>query len=179
MWIVRIALTRPYTFIVLAILILIVSPVVILRMPTDIFPNIDIPVVASDWTYTGLSPTEIEGRIVSNYERTLSTTVSDIEHIESQTLNGLSVVKIFFQPSVNINAAIAQVTAISQTVLRQMPPGITPPLIINYNASAVPILQLALSSPTMSEQELSDVAMNYLRSQVATVPGAAVPWPFG
>jgi CzcA family heavy metal efflux pump len=179
MWIVRIALTRPYTFIVLAILILIVSPVVILRMPTDIFPNIDIPVVASDWNYTGLSPTEMEGRIVSSYERTLSTTVSDIEHIESQTLNGLSVVKIFFQPSVNINAAIAQVTAISQTVLRQMPPGITPPLIINYNASTVPILQLALSSPTMSEQELSDVAMNYLRSQVATVPGAAVPWPFG
>jgi multidrug efflux pump subunit AcrB len=179
MWIVRIALTRPYTFIVLAILILIVSPVVILRMPTDIFPNIDIPVVASDWTYTGLSPTEIEGRIVSSYERTLSTTVSDIEHIESQTLNGLSVVKIFFQPSVNINAAIAQVTAISQTVLKQMPPGITPPLIMNYNASTVPILQLALSSPTMSEQELSDVAMNYLRSQVATVPGAAVPWPFG
>ncbi len=179
MWIVRIALERPYTFIVLAILILIVSPVVILRMPTDIFPNIDIPVVASDWNYTGLSPTEFEGRIVSSYERTLSTTVSDIEHVESQTLNGLSVVKIFFQPNVNINTAVAQVTAISQTVLRQMPPGITPPLIMNYNASTVPVLQLSLSSPTMSEQELGDVAMNFLRSQLATVPGAAVPWPYG
>jgi multidrug efflux pump subunit AcrB len=179
MWIVRVALTRPYTFIVLAILILIASPVVIHRMPTDIFPNVDIPVVASDWTYTGLSPAEFEGRIVSSYERTLSTTVSDIEHIESQTLNGMSVIKIFFQPTVNINAALAQVTAISQTVLRQMPPGITPPLVMNYNASTVPILQLSLSSPTLSEQELTDLGMNYMRSQLATVAGAAVPWPFG
>jgi multidrug efflux pump subunit AcrB len=179
MWIVRIALDRPYTFIVLAILILILAPVVILRMPTDIFPNIDIPVVASDWTYTGLSPIEIEGRIVSSYERTLSTTVSDIEHVESQTVNGLSVIKIFFQPAVNITTALAQVTAISQTVLRNMPPGITPPLIMNYNASTVPILQLSLSSPTMSEQELGDLGMNFMRSQLATVPGAAVPWPFG
>ncbi|MEI9974022.1 MAG: efflux RND transporter permease subunit, partial [Ignavibacteriota bacterium] len=179
MWIVRVALTRPYTFLVLAILILIVSPVVIHRMPTDIFPNIDIPVVASDWTYTGLSPVEFEGRIVSAYERSLSTTVSDIEHIESQTLNGMSVVKIFFQPTVNINAAIAQVTAISQTVLKQMPPGITPPLVMNYNASTVPILQLSLSSPTLSEQALTDLGMNYMRSQLATVAGAAVPWPFG
>ncbi|HUA63714.1 MAG TPA: efflux RND transporter permease subunit [Verrucomicrobiae bacterium] len=179
MWIVRVALTRPYTFIVLAILILIASPVVIHRMPTDIFPNIDIPVVASDWTYTGLSPQEFEGRIVSSYERSLSTTVSDIEHIESQTLNGMSVIKIFFQPSVNINAAIAQVTAISQTVLKQMPPGITPPLVMNYNASTVPILQLSLSSPSLSEQELTDLGMNFMRSQLATVAGAAVPWPFG
>jgi multidrug efflux pump subunit AcrB len=179
MWIVRVALTRPYTFIVLAILILIASPVVIHRMPTDIFPNIDIPVVASDWTYTGLNPEEFEGRIVSSYERTLSTTVSDIEHIESQTLNGMSVIKIFFQPTVNINAAIAQVTAISQTVLRQMPPGITPPLVMNYNASTVPILQLSLSSPTLSEQVLADLGMNYMRSQLATVAGAAVPWPYG
>ncbi len=179
MWIVRVALTRPYTFIVLAILILIASPVVIHRMPTDIFPNIDIPVVASDWSYTGLSPQEFEGRIVSSYERTLSTTVSDIEHVESQTLNGMSVIKIFFQPTVNINAAIAQVTAISQTVLRQMPPGITPPLVMNYNASTVPILQLSLSSPTLSEQVLTDLGMNYLRSQLATVAGAAVPWPYG
>ena len=179
MWIVRIALERPYTFLVLAILILIASPVVIGRMPTDIFPNIDIPVVASDWTFVGLSPGEFEGRIVSSYERTLSTTVSDIEHVESQTLNGMSVIKIFFQPTVNINAAMAQVTAISQTVLRQMPPGITPPLIMNYNASTVPILQLSLSSPTLSEQELTDLGMNYMRSQLATVAGAAVPWPFG
>jgi multidrug efflux pump subunit AcrB len=179
MWIVRVALDRPYTFIVLAILILILAPVVIMRMPTDIFPNIDIPVVASDWTYNGLNPVEIEGRIVSSYERTLSTTVSDIEHIESQTVNGLAVIKIFFQPTVNITTALAQVTAISQTVLRNMPPGITPPLIMNYNASTVPILQLSLSSPTLSEQELGDIGMNFLRSQLATVPGAAVPWPFG
>ena len=179
MWIVRVALTRPYTFIVLAILILIASPVVIRRMPTDIFPNIDIPVVASDWTYTGLSPEEFEGRIVSSYERSLSTTVSDIEHIESQTLNGVCVIKIFFQPSVNINAAQAQVTAISQTVLRQMPPGITPPLVMTYSASTVPILQLSLSSDTLSEQELTDLGMNFMRSQLATVAGAAVPWPFG
>src|ERR1019366_9909120 len=126
MWIVRVALTRPYTFLVLAILILIASPVVIHRMPTDIFPNIDIPVVASDWTFAGLSPAEFEGRIVSAYERSLSTTVSDIEHIESQTINGLSVIKIYFQPNVNVTTALAQVTAISQTVLREMPPGITP-----------------------------------------------------
>ena len=131
MWIVRIALTRPYTFIVLALLILIASPVAVQRMPTDIFPNIDIPVVAADWTYTGLSPEEFEGRIVSAYERSLSTTVSDIEHIESQTINGLSVIKIYFQPNVNVTTALAQVTAISQTVLRQMPPGITPPLVMN------------------------------------------------
>ncbi len=179
MWIVRLALTRPYTFIVLAILILIASPVAIERMPTDIFPDINIPVVAADWTYTGMAPEEFEGRIVSAYERSLSTTVNDIEHIESQTLNGMSVVKIFFQPDVNINSAIAQVTAISQTVLKQMPPGITPPLVMSYNASTVPILQLSLSSPTLSEQELADLGMNYMRSQLATVAGAAVPWPYG
>ncbi len=179
MWIVRLALTRPYTFIVLAILIIIASPVVIERMPTDIFPDINIPVVAADWTFTGMAPEEFEGRIVSAYERSLSTTVNDIEHIESQTLNGMSVVKIFFQPNVNINAAIAQVTAISQTVLKQMPPGITPPLVMSYNASTVPILQLSLSSPTLSEQELADLGMNYMRSQLATVAGAAVPWPYG
>ncbi len=179
MWIVRIALDRPYTFIVLAILILIVSPVVISRMPTDIFPNIDIPVVAADWTYTGMAPEEFEGRIVSSYERTLSTTVNDIEHIESQTLNGMSVVKIFFQPTVNVTTAIAQVTAISQTVLKQMPAGMNPPLVMNYNASTVPILQLSLSSNTLPEQELTDLGMNFMRSQLATVPGAAVPWPYG
>jgi multidrug efflux pump subunit AcrB len=179
MWIVRLALSRPYTFIVLAILILLASPVAIDRMPTDIFPDINIPVVAADWIYTGMAPEEFEGRIVSSYERSLSTTVNDIEHVESQTLNGMTVVKIFFQPEVNINSALAQVTAISQTVLKQMPPGITPPLVMSYNASTVPILQLSLSSPTMSEQELTDVGMNYMRSQLATVPGAAVPWPYG
>ncbi len=128
MWIVRLALSRPYTFIVLAILIIIASPVAIYRMPTDIFPDINIPVVAADWIYTGMAPEEFEGRIVSSYERSLSTTVNDIEHIESQTLNGMTVIKIFFQPDVNINTALAQVTAISQTVLKQMPPGITPTL---------------------------------------------------
>ena len=179
MWIVRLALARPYTFVVLAILILIASPVAIDRMPTDIFPNIDIPVVAADWTYTGMAPTEFEGRVVSAYERSLSTTVSDIDHIESQTINGMSIVKIFFQPDVSVNTAIAEVTAISQTVLKQMPPGITPPLIMSYNASTVPILQLSLSSPTLSEQELGDLGMNYMRSQLATVAGAAVPWPYG
>ncbi len=179
MWIVRVALDRPYTFIVLAILILIVSPVVISRMPTDIFPNIDIPVVAADWTYTGMSPEEFEGRIVSSYERTLSTTVNDIEHIESQTLNGMAVIKIFFQPNVNVTTAIAQVTAISQTVLKSMPPGMNPPLVMNYNASTVPILQLSLSSNRLPEQELTDLGMNFMRSQLATVPGAAVPWPYG
>ena len=177
MWFVRLALQRPYTFVVLAILILLLSPVVISRMPTDIFPNIDIPVVASCWSYTGLSPREFEGRIVSSYERSLSTTVNDIEHIESQTLSGSSVVKVFFHPTVNINTAIAQVTAISQTVLRSMPPGIT--LVIAYNASTVPILQISLSSPTLSEQELGDLGMNFMRSQLATVFGSSVPFPYG
>lgn len=179
MWIVRVALERPYTFIVLAILILILAPVAIQRMPTDIFPNINIPVVASDWNYTGMNPVEMEGRIVSGYERSLSTTVSDIQHIESQILNGIAVIKIYFHPNVNINTALAQVTAISQTTLRQMPPGITPPLVMNYSASTVPILQLSLSSPTLSEQELGDLGMNFIRSQLATVQGASVPWPFG
>lgn len=179
MGIVRLALARPYTFIVLALLILIVSPVAILRMPTDIFPEINIPVVAVDWTYTGMNPEEFEGRIVSLYERSISTTVNDVEHIESQTLNGKSVVKVFFQPDVQIATATAQVTAVSQSVLSQMPHGITPPLVISYNASTVPILQLSLSSNTLSEQELGDLGMNTIRSQLATVAGASVPWPYG
>jgi multidrug efflux pump subunit AcrB len=160
-------------------LILLASPVAIERMPTDIFPNIDIPVVAVDWSYTGLSPVAFEGRIVSLYERSLSTTVYDIEHIDSQTINGKSIVKVFFQQGVNVNTAIAEVTAVSQSVLSQMPKSITPPLIISYNASTVPILQLSLSSATLSEQELGDLGMNTIRSQLATVAGAAVPWPCG
>jgi multidrug efflux pump subunit AcrB len=179
MWIVRLALKRPYTFVVLAILVILLSPVVISRMPTDIFPNIDIPVVAACWGYAGLSPREMEGRIVTSYERALSTTVNDIEHIESQTLSGMSVVKVFFHPTVNINTAIAQVTAISQTVLRAMPPGATPPLIITYNASTVPILQISLSSPTLSEQDLGDLGTNFIRAQLATVFGSSVPYPYG
>src|SRR6059036_1236937 len=145
MWIVRVALQRPYTFVVLAVLILLVSPVLILRTPTDIFPNIDIPVIAVAWQFTGLNPEEMEGRFTTVYERVLTTTVDNIEHIESTTVNGQAIVKIFLQPHASLDTANAQVTAISQTSLRQLPPGTLPPLIINYSASRVPILQLALS----------------------------------
>jgi CzcA family heavy metal efflux pump len=179
MWIVKIALNRPYTFIVLALLILILSPVVILRTPTDIFPSINIPVVAVAWTYTGLSPEETEGRITTVYERVLTTTVDNIEHIESTTVNGTSIVKIFLQPTASIDRANAQITAVSQTILRQLPPGSLPPLIVNYNASTVPILQLGLSGKNLTESQLNDLALNFLRTQLVTVPGAAVPYPFG
>jgi CzcA family heavy metal efflux pump len=178
-WIVKIALDRPYTFIVLAVLILIVSPVVVLRTPTDIFPNIDIPVISVAWQYTGLNPEEMEGRLTSVYERVLTTTVDNIEHIESTTVNGQAIVKIFLQPGTNVATANAQVTAISQTVLRQLPPGTLPPLIINYSASSVPILQLGLSGRGLSEQELNDLGQNFLRPQLVTVPGAVIPWPYG
>ena len=179
MWIVRVALDRPYTFVVLALLILLLSPVVILRTPTDIFPNIDIPVIAVAWQYTGLNPEELEGRLTSVYERNLTTTVDNIEHIESTTLNGQAIVKIFLQPGASIDTANAQVTAVSQTALRQLPPGALPPLIINYSASSVPILQLALSGQGLSEQQLNDMAQNIMRPQLVTVPGAVVPWPYG
>jgi len=179
MWLIRTALSRPYTFIVLALLILLISPFVILRTPTDIFPNIDIPVIAVVWQYNGMNPEEMEGRITSVYERVLTTLVNDIEHIESQTLDGLNVVKIFLQPNADIRTAMAQVTAVSQTTLRQMPPGISPPLVLTYNASSVPILQLALSSNVLGEQDLNDLGTNFLRVQLVTVPGAAVPWPYG
>jgi multidrug efflux pump subunit AcrB len=177
MWIVRVALDRPYTFIVLALLILIASPVVILRTPTDIFPNINIPVIAVAWQFTGLNPEEMEGRITTGFERVLTTTVDNIEHIESTTVSGQSIVKIFLQPNAHLDTANAQVTAIAQTALRQLPPGVQPPLIINFSASTVPILQLALSG--MSEQELNDVGLNFLRTQLVTVPGASVPYPYG
>src|SRR5579862_5131846 len=179
MWIVKIALTRPYTFIVLALLILIASPVIILRTPTDIFPSIDIPVVAVAWTYTGLSPEEMEGRITTVYERVLTTTVDNIEHIESTTVNGTAIVKIYMQPSASIDRANAQITAVSQTILRQLPPGSLPPLILNYNASTVPVLQLGLSGKTLTEPQLNDIALNFLRTQLVTVPGASVPFPYG
>src|ERR1700733_2841763 len=179
MWIVRVALDRPYTFVVLALLILLLSPVVILRTPTDIFPNIDIPVIAVAWQYTGLNPEELEGRLTSVYERNLTTTVDNIEHIESTTLNGQAIVKIFLQPGASLDTANAQVTAVSQTALRQLPPGALPPLIINYSASSVPILQLALSGQGLSEQQLNDMAQNFMRPQLVTVPGAVVPWPYG
>jgi multidrug efflux pump subunit AcrB len=179
MWIVRVALDRPYTFVVLAVLIFILSPVVILRTPTDIFPNIDIPVIAVAWQYTGLNPEELEGRLTSVYERVLTTTVDNIEHIESTTVNGEAIVKIFLQPGASLDTANAQVTAISQAVLRQLPPGTLPPLIINYSASSVPILQLGLSGEGLSEQQLNDMGQNFVRPQLVTVPGAVIPWPYG
>jgi CzcA family heavy metal efflux pump len=179
MWIVKLALNRPYTFIVLALLILILSPVAIMRTPTDIFPNIDIPVIAVAWQYAGLSPEEMEGRITTVYERVLTTTVDNIEHIESTTVNGTAIVKIYLQPTASIDRANAQVTAVSQTILRQLPPGSLPPLIIDYNASTVPILQLGLSGKNLSESQLNDIALNFLRTQLVTVPGASVPYPFG
>jgi CzcA family heavy metal efflux pump len=179
MWIVKIALDRPYTFIVLALLVLILSPIVILRTPTDIFPNIDIPVISVAWQYTGLNPEEMEGRLTSVYERVLTTTVDNIEHIESTTVNGQAIVKIFLQPNTDVATANAQVTAVSQTVLRQLPPGTLPPLIINYSASSVPILQLGLSGNGLSEQQLNDLGQNFVRPQLVTVPGAVIPWPFG
>src|SRR5580692_6059089 len=179
MWIVRLALRRPYTFVVLSILLLIMGPVTILRTPTDIFPNINIPVVSIVWQYSGLSADQMAGRIVTITERTLSTTVNNIEHVESQSLNGIAVVKIFFQPHVDIGTAIAQVTAVSQTQLRQLPQGTTPPLIIAYNASSVPILQLALSGQGLSEQELNDLGQNFLRPQLITVEGTAIPYSSG
>jgi multidrug efflux pump subunit AcrB len=178
-WIVKVALSRPYTFIVLALLILLISPLVILRTPTDIFPNINIPVVSILFNYTGLGAEEMEQRVTSVYERILTTTVNDIEHMESQSLNGISVVKVFFQPGVQVSAAVAQLTASSQPAIRQMPPGITPPLVISYSASSVPILQLALSGQGLSEQQLNDFGTNFIRQSLATVPGAAVPWPYG
>lgn len=179
MWIVQLALRRPYTFIVLALLLLIIGPLAILRTPTDIFPNINIPVVSIVWQYSGMPASELEGRITSVFERVLTTTVNDIEHIESQSLNGIGVVKVFFQPHAKLESALAQVTAISQTVTRSMPTGTTPPLIISYNASSVPILQLGLSSAKLSEQQLNDIAMNSIRPQLTTVPGASIPYPFG
>ncbi len=179
MWIVKVALNRPYTFLVLALLILLVSPIVILRTPTDIFPNINIPVISAIWTYNGLSPEQFEGRITSVYERTLTTTVNDIEHIESTTLNGTAVVKIFLQPYASATTGVAQVTAVSQSILKQMPAGVNPPIILSYSASSVPILQLALSGKGLQEQDLNDIAMNFLRPQLVTVPGAVVPYPYG
>src|SRR5262245_45069474 len=177
--IVRIALRRPYTFVVLALLILITGPLAALRTPVDIFPEIRIPVIAVVWQYTGLPPDQMAGRIMASYQRSLTTTVNDIEHIEGNSYTGVGIVKIFFQPGVDIRTANAQVTAVSQTVLRQMPPGLTPPLILNYNASTVPIIQLALSGKGLSEQALADLALNTVRTPLVTVPGAAIPYPFG
>src|SRR5580704_16324029 len=179
MWIVRLALRRPYTFVVMAILILILGTLAIVRTPTDIFPNINIPVVSIIWTYNGLVPEDMADRIVSITERALTTTVDNIEHIESQSLYGIAVVKVFLQPTANIQQGIAQITAVSQTQLKQLPAGSTPPLILAYSASSVPVLQLALSGQNLSEQELNDYGLNYIRTQLITVPGASVPYPYG
>ena len=179
MWIVRLALRRPYTFVVLSLLLFIIGPVVMLRTPVDIFPNIDIPVVSVVWNYAGLSPEQLADRIVLPFERSLTTTVNDIDHSESQTLNGVSVTKIFFQPTVNISQAVAQVTAIAQTSLRQYPQGTTPPLVIQYSASSVPVLQLGLSGNGLTEQQLNDFGQNFVRTQLATVQGAALAFPYG
>jgi len=179
MWIVRLALRRPYTFVVMSILILILGIVSIVRTPVDIFPNIDIPVVTVAWQYTGLSPEEMSDRVVYNYERSLTTTVNDIEHIESQSLNGIGLVKVYFHPHTNLAGGIAQITAISQSTIKQLPPGITPPFIVTYNASSVPILQLGLSAPDLNEQQLADMAQNFIRTGLINVPGVAIPYPYG
>ncbi|MEO8482183.1 MAG: efflux RND transporter permease subunit [Acidobacteriota bacterium] len=179
MWIVRIALDRPYTFVVMALAIILMTPVTIARTPTDIFPQIDIPVIGLVFSFNGLAPQEMERRITGSAERGLTTLVNDIEHIESQTLSGLAVLKVFFQPNANVQTAMAQVTAVAQTLIRQMPPGITPPLVVLYSASTVPVLQLGLTSDTMSEQQLFDLGNNVIRTQLATVQGAAAPFPYG
>ena len=179
MWIVRLALSRPYTFMVFSLLLLILGPLAILNTPVDIFPTISMPVVSIIWNYTGLSAQELADRIVSQNERALTTTVDGIDHLESTSLNGVAVVKIFFQPKVNIATAVAQVTAISQTQLKQFPPGTTPPLILQYSASSVPVLQLGLSGQGMSEQQLNDIGLNFVRTRLASVQGASLPYPYG
>jgi CzcA family heavy metal efflux pump len=179
MWIVRLALARPYTFVVLALVILLLTPVVLTRTPTDIFPEINIPVITLVWNYTGLQPQEMEQRITSNSERSVTTLVNDVEHIESQSLNGIAVVKIYFQPTANVQVALAQTTAIAQTILRQLPPGTTPPLVAIFSASTVPVIQIGLTSDSLSEQQLFDFGNNFIRTQLATVQGAALPFPYG
>ena len=179
MWIVRLALARPYTFVVLALVIILLTPVVLQRTPTDIFPEINIPVITLVWNYAGLEPQEMEQRITSNSERSVTTLVNDVEHIESQSLNGIAVVKIYFQPTANVQVALAQTTAIAQTILRGLPPGTTPPLVAIFSASTVPVIQIGLTSDSLSEQQLFDFGNNFIRTQLATVQGAALPFPYG
>ena len=179
MWIVRLALRRPYSFTVMAMLIVLVGAVTITRMSTDIFPNINIPVVSVIWSYPGVAPEEMEKRFVTVCERAMTTTVNDIEHIESQSYNGVAVIKVFFHEGAKVEAGVAQITSITQTLLRIMPPGTTPPLILQYSASNVPILQLGLSSKSLSEQQLYDLGLNFIRTQLATIQGAQVPLPYG
>jgi multidrug efflux pump subunit AcrB len=179
MWIVELALKQPYTFIVMAIIIVLATPLAISRTPVDVLPEIDIPVISVIWNYTGLRPQEMADRISQTHERILTTTVNDIEHVESQSLNGIAIIKIYFQPNVNIQMAISQIVAVSQTVLRQMPPGSTPPLIIKYTASSVPVIQIGMSSKEIPEQDIFDLAVNTLRPQLVTIPGVAIPFPYG
>src|SRR5499433_2452121 len=179
MWIVRLALQRPYTFIVMALVIVLLTPMVLLRTPTDIFPEINIPVISLVWTFTGLQPQEMEQRITGNVERGIATLVNDVEHTESQSLNGIAVIKVYFQPNANIQTALAQTAAISQTFLRSLPQGTNPPLVIIYSASTVPVLQIGLTSDRLSEQQLFDYGNNFIRTQLATIQGAATPFPYG
>src|SRR5580658_6309318 len=179
MWIVRLALRRPYTFVVMAILILVMGLIAVFRTPTDIFPNINIPVVSIIWNYNGLVPKDMSDRIISITERNLTTVVDNIQHVESQSLYGIAVVKVFLQPNASLDRAIAQITASSQTQLKQLPAGTTPPLVIAYSASSVPVMQLALSGKGLSEQQLNDYGLNFIRTQLITVPGTAVPYPYG
>src|SRR5438552_3729371 len=179
MWIVKLALRRPYTFVVAALLLLLLTPFVLLRTPTDIFPNIEIPVISVIWQYAGLSAQEIEQRIIYTHERTLTATVNDIEHIESNSYNGVGVIKVFLHQGASVDEGVAQITAVAQTILRLLPPGQTPPLIIRYNASTVPILQYSLSSQKLSEQEVADLTLNQVRIGLTSIPGAQIPWPYG
>src|SRR5271168_5377671 len=179
MWIVRLALARPYTFIVMALVIILLTPVVLQRTPTDIFPDINIPVISLVWNFTGLEPQDMEQRITSNSERSVTTLVNDVEHIESQSLTGIAVIKIYFQPHANVQTALAQTTAIVQTILKQLPPGITPPLVAIYSASTVPVIQIGLTSDNLSEQQIFDYGNNFIRTQLATVQGASMPYPYG
>src|SRR4051812_28169128 len=176
---VELALRRPYTFIVMAMLILLATPFTLRKMPVDIFPEIDIPVITIIWSYNGLNAQEMGQRIAGQSERGLTTTVSDIEHIESTSLAGITIIKVFFQPTANIQTALSQIVAAMQQQVRQLPPGITPPAVIKYSASSIPVVQLALSSPTLPEQSVFDAAVNTLRPQLITIPGTAVPFPFG
>jgi multidrug efflux pump subunit AcrB len=179
MWIVRLALRRPYTFVVVALLLVVLGVVTVQRMPTDIFPNVDIPVVTVIWSFTGIAPEDMEKRVVTVSERAFTTTVNDIEHMESQSMYGVGVIKVFFHPSAKVEMAVAQITSISQSLLRTLPAGFTPPLIIRYSASSVPILQLSVTSKVLPEEQLFDYANNFVRTQLATVQGAAVSLPYG
>ena len=179
MWIVRLALRRPYTFVVMSLAILLLGVAAIVTMPVDIFPTIDIPVISVVWTYNGISSEEMEKRVVTLFERAMTTTVNDMEHIESQSYTGVSVIRIYFQPKAKPEMAMAQITALSNSIVRAMPPGIFPPAVLKYDASSVPVLQLGLESQTLSEQEIQDLGQNFIRTRLATVQGAAVPSPYG